>query len=213
VQKSIYKYGVNTTNSFLKSFTKIESFNSEVLDKQNYIFCPNHLSVLDPLVVAKVFSDHDRKAHFLAKKELFDIPLFGQFLKRVGQISVDRDSSNAKESLKEAEKVLENGENIIIYPEGTSSQDLNIGKIKSGAIRLSQQSGIPIVPVGIWGIHRVYSKANKIGKPSFPPRRVKVLVSFGEPILASEWNFEFETNLTLLKTRMIEQLDFVKRNY
>lgn len=211
----VYPVGIRVVNVLVNFFCKINLINNpNALEKKSsYIYCPNHISLLDPLIIATWLEKQNQKAHFLAKSELFEIPIFGRLLKSAEQVPVYRNTTRASEALVEAKEILKNNESVIIYPEGTSSKDLNLGKIKSGAIRLSQETNTPIIPIGVWGIHRIYSKAKKINLPSFPLKRVKVNLSLGTAILPDMWTQDMGQNLIILKTRMLEQLEVVRENY
>ena len=83
------------------------------------IVCSNHLSNFDPLVVAHFLHDHGRPPRFLAKKEMFDVPVFGALLKAAGQIPVYRGTADAVNALRDADAAVRRGETAVIYPEGT----------------------------------------------------------------------------------------------
>jgi len=120
---------------------------------RSYIFMSNHQSNFDiPVLLAYL------KVQFrwLAKAELFRIPLFGIAMKRAGYISIDRsDRRSAFASLKKAAETVKNGVSVLIFPEGTRSRDGSIRPFKKGGFVLAIDSGVPIVPVvlhGTWSI-------------------------------------------------------------
>ena len=120
------------------------------------IYMCNHQSNFDiPVLLAYL------KVQFrwLAKAELFRIPLFGFAMRRAGYISIDRtDRQAAFISLKTAAKTIREGASVIIFPEGTRSPDGNISPFKKGGFVLALDSGIPIVPVILHGTRSIMPK-------------------------------------------------------
>ena len=125
------------------------------------ILASNHVSYLDPLVLAYLADRRHRKVRFLAKAELFEKRVLGSFLRSAGQIPVRRGTADAASSLDAAVDALQRGECVTVFPEGTISLDLEPMVGKSGTARLAQASGIPVTPVGLWGMQRVMFKGRK----------------------------------------------------
>jgi 1-acyl-sn-glycerol-3-phosphate acyltransferase len=125
--------------------------------------CCNHISYLDPLSNAYAIVRAGRRPRFLAKEELFRIPLVGRALAGAGQIPVDRARSGDPSPLLSARRALEAGEVVVIYPEGTvtSNPDSSPMAGKTGAVRLSLASGVPIVPMASWGSQAVWQKSGR----------------------------------------------------
>lgn len=133
------------------------------LPKGGYIVCPNHLTEIDPLVVGHAIYSNGRLPRWLAKESLFKVPLLGWFLKKTGQVPVTRSSASAGESLKSAQKVLDAGGVIVIYPEGTLTRDPNLWPMvgRTGAARLALQTGAPVVPMAHWGDQELLPRYSK----------------------------------------------------
>ena len=125
------------------------------------LIASNHVSYLDPLVVAYLADRRHRRVRFLAKAELFDKRGFGPLLRQIHQIPVQRDSSSAAGSLEYAVEALRRGECVAVFPEGTISLDLEPMMGKSGTARLAAATGVPVTPVGLWGAHRILFKGRK----------------------------------------------------
>jgi 1-acyl-sn-glycerol-3-phosphate acyltransferase len=125
------------------------------------ILASNHVSYLDPLVLAYLADRRHRKVRFLAKAELFEKGLLGPLLRGAHQIPVKRGSADASASLDAAVEALNRGECVTVFPEGTISLDLEPMVGKSGTARLAQASGVPVTPVGLWGLQRVLYKGRK----------------------------------------------------
>jgi 1-acyl-sn-glycerol-3-phosphate acyltransferase len=142
------------------------------------ILASNHVSYLDPIVLAYVATKRGRRTRFLAKEELFAKRGLGPVLRGLRQIPVARGTSSAAGSLVVAEEALRQGECVTVFPEGTISLDLEPMAGKTGTARLAAATGAPVVPVGLWGLHRVMFKGRK------PHWRVGVpeTVAIGAPL-------------------------------
>ncbi len=125
------------------------------------ILASNHVSYLDPLVLAYVADRRHRRLRFLAKRELFDHRLMGAVLRGAHQIPVARDSAAAAGSLDAAVSALRAGECVCVFPEGTISLDLEPMVGKTGTARLAAATGVPVTPVGLWGAQRILFKGRK----------------------------------------------------
>lgn len=135
------------------------------------IIVGNHLSYLDPLAHALFVVKAGRRPRFLAKQELFDTRLVGTVLRGARQIPVRRGTGD-RSPLDEAARAVAAGEILVVYPEGTSTTtnaDFSPGPGKTGAIRLSLDTGVPILPVATWGGQYVWRKSGiehlEFGRP------------------------------------------------
>lgn len=122
----------------------------------------NHISYLDPIGNAYAIVRAGRRPRFLAKDDLFKIPVVGSALKGAHQIPVDR-GSDGRAPLLAARAALDAGEIVVIYPEGTvtTNRDSLPMRGRTGAVRLSLASGAPIVPMASWGSQAVWQKSGK----------------------------------------------------
>jgi len=128
-----------------------------IVDGCQYIFTGNHESALDiPVAIASL----PISPVFLAKKELFRIPVFGWGLKAAGMVRVNRQNrEKAKVSVDRAVKILHARDvSVIIYPEGTRSLDDRLLAFKKGGFLLAIRSGLPVVPITILGAQAIVSK-------------------------------------------------------
>jgi 1-acyl-sn-glycerol-3-phosphate acyltransferase len=130
----------------------------------------NHISYLDPLTNGEAIERAGRRPRFLAKQELFRIPLVGTVLRGAGQIPVARGSRDGS-SLDRAVAALDAGEIVVIYPEGTVTDRADGLPMqgKTGIARLALRTGVPIVPMASWGSREVWQKSGKgslrVGRP------------------------------------------------
>lgn len=146
-----------------------------------YILTPNHLSNIDPVVVAVAVWRVGRAPRFLAKASLFRVPVFGGMLKATGQIPVQRGGTRAGVPLDAARRLIEQGQGVIVYPEGSLTRDPDLWPMRgrSGAARLALELGLPVIPCAQWGSQALMpvntTKLVLRGRP-----RIDVL--FGEPV-------------------------------
>lgn len=149
------------------------------------IVAPNHLSWFDPPVVAFALWQADRPPRFLGKESVFRVPVFGWLIKNAGQIPVYRDSPEVAAAIRDALAALENGQCVVVYPEGTITRDPDLWPMaaKSGAVRLALTSGRPLYPMAQWGSHQVmrpYAKELRL----LPRKTMRIAV--GPPIDLSD---------------------------
>jgi 1-acyl-sn-glycerol-3-phosphate acyltransferase len=138
----------------------------------------NHISLADPPAVGYLVDLRGREARFLATSGLFRYPILAGLLRRMGQIPVERATSRAAASLEPAAAALRAGEVVVIFPEGGLSADLEPGRGRTGVARLARTAGLPVVPVGVWGTHRLHAKGHG---PRWRPGLV-VAAAVGRPL-------------------------------
>jgi 1-acyl-sn-glycerol-3-phosphate acyltransferase len=113
----------------------------------------NHQSNFDILTLLAAMP---RQIYWIAKKELFDIPVFGTSMRRGGYIPLDRSAGRkALRSMDNAAAIVRSGKSVVIFPEGTRSRDLHLHPFKRGGFMLALRAGVPVVPVTINGSGRV----------------------------------------------------------
>ena len=143
-----------------------EHLNSE----KPYIFAANHQSQFDILVLQGFLGIDFR---WLAKKELFAVPIWGPAMRRAGYIPIDRSHGRqAIKSLDEAAQKIAAGTSVIIFPEGTRSRDGKLHEFKAGAMMLAIKSGVAIVPVAILGTYETLPKGRLLIRPGTVEIRV-----------------------------------------
>jgi 1-acyl-sn-glycerol-3-phosphate acyltransferase len=171
------------------------------------VLAMNHISYLDFALIGTAALPMKRYVRFMAKKELFDNKVAGPLLRGMHHISVDR--SNGSASLVAALRALKDGEIIGIFPEGTISVSFEIKELKSGAVRLAQGAGVPVIPTIIWGSQRLWTK--KV-KRNLKQRNIPISVTFGEPIYFDKGS-DVEAGEAILRQSMVAMLHKVQENY
>jgi 1-acyl-sn-glycerol-3-phosphate acyltransferase len=142
----------------------------------------NHISNVDPLVLAQYMAYSGRWPHYLAKASLFSIPVVGRVLTAMGQIPVHRDSGAAGQAVRFADEAIRQGKAVVVYPEGTITADPDLWPMqgRSGAVRIALKTGCAVIPVGQWGAQDIMW-GKKIHLPHLLPRKTLRLVA-GPPI-------------------------------
>ncbi len=146
------------------------------------IIVVNHVSHVDPFLVAKMIIDGARRPRFLAKDSIFDVFAVGAAMRGMGHIPVKRGTADARQSFDAAVRALEDGGMIVLHPEGTVTRDPNGWPMagKTGAARLALLApGVPVIPVAQWGVQEqidLYHKKVRL----FP--RPRHTLSVGDPI-------------------------------
>jgi 1-acyl-sn-glycerol-3-phosphate acyltransferase len=167
----------------------------------------NHISNVDPAVVAVFLARNNLWPQFLAKDSLFANPLLGRIFRGIAQIPVRRGTSAAGDALDSAVTAIEQGGCVVIYPEGTITTDPELWpmKAKTGAVRLARRTGCPVIPVAQWGAQQIMF-GKRIEFPKFLPRkRISMLV--GDPIDVSDGTAEQATaEIMAVITDLVAQL-------
>jgi len=127
------------------------------------IVAGNHLSYADWAAMALFIHQAGRYPAFLIKSSAFNVKVLGPFLHACGQLPVNRGSTDAALVLKEAENALDQGECVIIYPEGTATRDPAQWPMvaKTGVARMALATGIPVIPLATWGAQEILPYGTK----------------------------------------------------
>ena len=162
--KKFYRGCYRIAGPVLKFFRPIKVFGRENMVSGAALVCANHSAMIDPFLIALAF-DINTQIHVFTKIEVFKTPVFSYFVKKLGMISVDRGALDVA-SIKSSLTYLRNGEKVVIFPEGTRISEHDSTAAKSGAVKLAERAGVPIMPVYI---HRK------------KPFLKKIPIAFGEP--------------------------------
>ncbi|NMD70301.1 1-acyl-sn-glycerol-3-phosphate acyltransferase [Bacillus sp. DNRA2] len=148
-------------------------YHYKVIGKENFptdggvLLCANHIHALDPIVVGV---HAPRPVHYMAKEELFSVPILGKIISNVYAFPVKRGLSD-REALRKGLSVLKEGHVLGLFPEGTRSKTGELGKALAGAGFFALRTNAAVVPCAIIGPYKAF-------------RPIKVI--FGEPIDLSE---------------------------
>ncbi len=134
----------------------------QVPPRGGLIVASNHVSYWDPVVVGCALP---RKVFFMAKAELFSIPVLGAIITALGAFPVSRAGSDAR-SVKQALKLLRQGQAVGIFPEGTRSHTGKLLPPHIGVAMLALHGRVPVLPVALTGTRGVFGRVKVvIGKP------------------------------------------------
>jgi len=131
------------------------------------VVAANHLSWFDPLALAHVLWDNGRTPRILAKDVLFRTPGLSLIMNGADQIPVTRDTTDAAEAVSAAVQAVEDGETVVLYPEGTMTRDPQLWPMtgKTGAARIALTADAPVIPIAQWGpqqVMRPYAKEFRV---------------------------------------------------
>lgn len=164
------------------------------------ILAANHIGYVDFIFDGFAAHPNGRLVRFMAKKEAFDHRISGPIMRSLHHISVDRDSGQA--SYNQAVEYARNGEIVGIFPEATISRSFEIKELKTGAVRMAAEAGVPLIPMVTWGTQLLKTKDH----PSDLKGRGKTIgLHVGEPLEVTGEDPLAET--ARLREAMTELLD------
>jgi len=162
--KKFYRGCYRVAGPVLRFFRPIKVYGKENITKGAALVCANHSAMIDPFLIALSYGIDD-PIHVMTKIEVFKVPVISTVLRKLGMISVDRSTIDVA-SIKTSLTYLKKGEKVVIFPEGTRISEYDSTAAKSGAVKLAERAGVPIVPVYL---------------PRKKPFLKKIPVIFGEP--------------------------------
>ncbi|MBB6216682.1 1-acyl-sn-glycerol-3-phosphate acyltransferase [Anaerosolibacter carboniphilus] len=160
---SFYWFARNLMRLFIHFFYRVRVEGLEHLPKDGgYIICSNHINYLDPLVIG---TSIPRKMGYMAKEELFRNKLLGFILIKLGMFPVNRNGADIS-AIKSSLRILNKGDVLGIFPEGTRNIQRNEMKSKPGLAMIAIKAKVPIVPVAIISDYKLFGKIKiKINEP------------------------------------------------
>ncbi|AKK07171.1 1-acyl-sn-glycerol-3-phosphate acyltransferase [Corynebacterium mustelae] len=170
------------------------------------LLAANHTGYYDFIFSGAVAKLHGhRLVRFMAKKEIFEVPVVGALMRKMKHIPVDR--SAGASSLDAAIDSLADGNLVGIFPEATISRSFELKEFKTGAVRIASTANVPLIPMVLWGSQRVWTKDHprKLGRNHIP-----VWVRAGAPI---ELSGDIEKDTQTLRDTMSVMLDELRAEY
>jgi 1-acyl-sn-glycerol-3-phosphate acyltransferase len=171
------------------------------------VLASNHVSYLDFIFCGLGANPAKRLVRFMAKKSVFDHKVSGPLMRGMRHIPVDRDAGTA--AFREATTALKNGEMVGVFPEATISESFTVKELKSGAARLARTAKVPLIPMAVWGPHRLWTKGRK---KELTKRHVPVIISIGEPIELVK-GMSPDATTEILRERLSALLDAAQKAY
>ncbi|RFU84057.1 1-acyl-sn-glycerol-3-phosphate acyltransferase [Streptomyces triticagri] len=187
---------------------KIDCKGSEHIPRSGgAVLVSNHIGYMDFIFAGLAARPQKRLVRFMAKESVFRNKVSGPLMRGMKHIPVDRKRGEA--AYAHALDSLRSGEIIGVFPEATISQSFTLKSFKSGAVRMAQEAGVPLIPVALWGTQRLWTKGH--------PRNLKrshipITIRVGEAIEASR--DQYAGALTRkVKDRMQDLLETAQRAY
>jgi 1-acyl-sn-glycerol-3-phosphate acyltransferase len=171
------------------------------------VLMSNHLSYFDFAYAGLAALPSKRLIRFMAKDQVFRHKISGPLMRGMHHIPVDRNAGAA--SFREAVNALKAGEIVGVFPEATISRSFELKAFKSGAVRMAQAAGVPVLPMIIWGSQRVWTKGHpkRLGRTNVP-----ITLSVGRPIVARREDNADDVNQAL-RTAMTDLLHDAQVGY
>jgi len=163
VKLTVYSFVRSLVNSVLSPIYRIEVIGKENMPADGgVLLCANHIDNLDPPVVGITAP---RPVHFMAKEELFSVPVLGKIVPHLNAFPVKRGMSD-REALRKGLGILKDGKVLGLFPEGTRSKTGEMGKGLAGAGFFALRSDAHVVPCAIIGPYKAFKKLKVVyGKP------------------------------------------------
>ncbi len=170
---SLYSAGWCLSRIVFATYFRWRVFNPERVPKKGgALLLSNHASFLDPLLVG---SGTHPPVYFLARKTLFDVPLFGRLIWAVHARPIDREGS-PKKGLETTLGLLAEGKNVVLFPEGTRTPDGDVHPARRGTGFVILKSEVPIIPVRVFGTYEAFNRHHRF------PRPRPIAVKYGKPM-------------------------------
>jgi 1-acyl-sn-glycerol-3-phosphate acyltransferase len=165
----------------------------------------NHTSYIDWLPAALAMHRRHRRMRFMIKAEMQQVKVVNFLITHSGTIPVDRGAG--ADAYTVAVQRLREGELVGVYPEATISRSFELKEFKTGAARMAKETGVPIIPVIVWGAQRVWTKDHPrhLGR-----NKVPITVSVGAPMRATQ---DIADTSAALRRSMTALLSQVQQGY
>ena len=177
----VYRPVIGAAHTLFKALDlKIDTQGSEYIPKTGgAVLVSNHISYLDFIFTGLSALPQKRLVRFMAKESVFRHRISGPLMRGMKHIPVDR--NQGEDAYAHALRSLRSGEIVGVFPEATISQSFTLKSFKSGAARLAQEAGVPLIPMALWGTQRIWTK----GRPrNFRRSHIPVTIRVGGPVEA-----------------------------
>lgn len=164
------------------------------------VIASNHTGFLDFTFIGYAARERGRLVRFMAKRSVFDAPVAGWLMRRMGHVPVDRSAGAI--AYRRAGRLLDAGELVGLFPEATISRSWLLKPFRPGAAGLAVSRGLPLIPVVVWGGHRILTVD---GRRTFR-RGLPITIRVGAPLLPAEGEGVAELN-DRLRVAMTALLD------
>ncbi|MDR6998564.1 lysophospholipid acyltransferase family protein [Neobacillus niacini] len=160
---TFYTFAKSVCYAILKPLYRMEAIGLENFPKEGgVLLCSNHINNFDPPVVGSMIP---RTVHFMAKEELFSVPVFGKIVRMCNAFPVKRGMTD-RDALRKGLSVLKEGHVLGIFPEGTRSKTGELGKGLAGVGFFALRSNAQVVPCAVIGPYKIFRKLQVVyGKP------------------------------------------------
>jgi 1-acyl-sn-glycerol-3-phosphate acyltransferase len=176
----VYNIGYTLSRWLFTVFFSYRVYGQENIPEEGpVIVASNHVSYFDPPLVGVASR---RAMWFLARKTLLEWPILGPIFPSLNVIPVDRDG-NDRTALKNIIRLLQSGEGVVLFPEGTRSADGQLGQAQPGLGMIVAKTLAPVVPARIFGAYEAFPRGSKKIQPG------KISVVFGSPLRFSAADF------------------------
>ncbi|MFM9371009.1 lysophospholipid acyltransferase family protein [Streptomyces sp. Da 82-17] len=171
------------------------------------VLVSNHISYMDFIFAGLAARPQKRLVRFMAKDAVFRHKVSGPLMRGMKHIPVDRNQGEA--AYAHALESLRSGEIVGVFPEATISPSFTLKSFKSGAARMAQEAGVPLIPVALWGTQRLWTK----GRPrNFKRSHIPVTIRVGEAVEAPREQYAGAITRRL-RERVQELLEAAQRAY
>ncbi|MEV1023410.1 lysophospholipid acyltransferase family protein [Streptomyces sp. NPDC050264] len=205
----VYRPVIGAAKTMFKALDlKIDCKGTENIPRSGgAVLVSNHISYLDFIFDGLAALPQKRLVRFMAKESVFRHKISGPLMRSMKHIPVDR--AQGEHAYQHALQSLRSGEIIGVFPEATISESFTLKSFKTGAVRLAQEAGVPLIPMALWGTQRVWTK----GRPrNFKRQHIPVTIRVGEAMEASRDQFAGAITRRL-RDRVQELLEAAQRAY
>ena len=160
-------------------FHRLKVYGLDNAYKSGAIIAPNHTSNYDPPIISASWPN---ELHYLAKEALFHVPIISFLIRHLNTHPVSGSATNVS-SMKMIGKILQQGKQVMIFPEGERSFDNKLCPLKTGIAMLALRHQCAIIPTYIHGTFKIWSRIQR-----FPKLHGKIVCVFGTPIIIEEFS-------------------------